>query len=307
LRKLFIAAVVLGAIGMAVFWVLTMPRTFSTADLPDHRPDLANGERMFWAGGCESCHAAPGAKGDELPLLVGGVALKTPFGTFLAPNISPDHEDGIGGWSLIDFVNAMKWGVGPDGRHLYPAFPYTSYQRMKIGDIIDLKAFLDTLPPVEGASRPHELPFPFSVRRGLGLWKMFYVDGQTLAPDPVRDDEVNLGAYLVEGPGHCAECHTPRNLIGALDTTRWLAGGPAPEGDGKVPNITPHPEALGSWSLDDIVFMFSHGITPPPPDEFLPGVVGGAMAAVQRNLARLAPADQRAMARYLQIVSAVAP
>ena len=281
LRKLLLLALVLVAIGAGGFWVLTAPRTLAAGDLPAHKPDLANGEEMFWAGGCESCHAAEGATGDDQLKLGGGQALKTAFGTFHAPNISPDPQYGIGRWSNLDFVNAMKFGVAPGGRHLYPAFPYTSYQRMRIEDLIDLKAFLDTLPPVAKPSLPHELAFPFNIRRGIGLWQLLYVDGKTFQPDPAKSAELNRGAYLVEGPGHCGECHTPRNWIGGPVLARAYGGGPAPEGKGKIPNITSDATGLADWSADDIANLLATGFKP----NF--DSVGSTMAAVVRNTAKL--------------------
>ena len=300
-RRLIIAAAILAITGFAAFWVLTTARTLTAADLPDHQPDLANGEDMFWAGGCESCHAAPGAAGEDLFKLGGGEPLTTPFGIFYPSNISTHRQDGIGDWTLADFVNAMKFGVGADGRHLYPAFPYTSYQRMRIADIIDLKAFLDTLPAVAGLAPDHRLPFPFSIRRGLGAWKLLYVDGETLAPDPALDAATIRGAYLVEGPAHCGECHSPRNAIGGIDRSRLLGGGPAPEGTDMVPNITPHADAIGGWTDEDIVFALESGITPSFES------LGAPMNAVQRNMARLDPADLAAIARYLKSVPEIAP
>ena len=189
-RKLIVAVVVLGLIGLAGFYFLTIPHSLAASDLPDHKPDLANGEHMFFAGGCESCHAAPASdKCDDKAVkdqkvLAGGRCLGSPFGTFYVPNISPDPEHGIGKWQLVDFVNAMKFGVGPGGTHLYPAFPYPSYQHMKLEDLIDLKGYLDTLPASANVVRPHDVPFPFSFRRGLGLWKLLYVDGHEVPPVP---------------------------------------------------------------------------------------------------------------------------
>ncbi|MBN8993696.1 MAG: cytochrome c [Rhizobiales bacterium] len=297
LRKLLILVVGLAAIGGGAFYVLTIPRTLAATDLPDHKADLANGETMFWAGGCESCHAAVDAKGEDLKKLGGGRSLATPFGTFHVPNISSDKEHGIGAWSTLDFVNAMKMGIGPGGTHLYPAFPYTSYQRMKIEDLIDLKGYLDTLPAVASVVPPHDLPFPFSVRRGLGLWQLLYVDGKTLAPDPKATAPINRGAYLVEGPGHCGECHTPRNLIGGRQASLSLAGGPAPEGDGHIPNITPdEATGIGRWSHDEIVQALSTGFTP----DF--DALGGDMAAVVQNIGHLTAEDQNAMADYLKAI-----
>ena len=301
IRRLIVAVVVLAVVAAVILWFLTAPKSFAEADLPDHTPDLANGETMFWAGGCESCHAAPDATGDDLLKLGGGLAMATPFGTFNVPNISPDETAGIGSWSTADFVGALKYGVGKGGVHLYPAFPYTSYQRMKVEDIIDLKAFMDTLPPVENVVADHELGFPFNIRRGLGLWQLAFAGNGTFIPDPQASDQINRGAYLVEGPGHCGECHTPRNMAGATIADRAYSGGPAPEGDGTIPNITPDPETgIGSWSEDDLVTFFKTGFTP----DF--DSVGSTMAPVQRNLAMLSDEDIAAIAAYLKTLPAIA-
>ena len=295
LLRLVVVVLVLAVLGAAAGFILTMPRGLAAGDLPDRQPDLENGEYMFFAGGCESCHAAPGAKGEDQRKLAGGVALDTPFGKFYAPNISPDPDHGIGGWSTLAFVNAMKFGVAPDGSHLYPAFPYASYQRMTLADLIDLKAFLDTLPPVAASAPDHELSFPFNIRRGLGLWQLLYVDGESFVPDPKASAALNRGAYLVTGPGHCGECHSPRNEIGGIVAGRALSGGPAPEGKGPIPNKTPDPATgIGGWSEDDLVTMFETGFTP----EF--DSVGGSMTAVQQNLARLSHDDLVAIAQYLK-------
>ncbi|MCC2113149.1 MAG: c-type cytochrome, partial [Hyphomicrobiales bacterium] len=168
--RYLIAIIGFVAIVGAALWLLTEPSLLPPPEVPEKAPDLANGEYMFFAGGCASCHAAPGTKGEAKKRLSGGLALKTPFGTFNVPNISPDRQAGIGGWTTADFVAAMTRGVSPDGRHYYPAFPYTSYQRMKVADLVDLKAYLDTLPPVSSTVPGHDLAFPFNIRRGLGLW-----------------------------------------------------------------------------------------------------------------------------------------
>ncbi len=299
LRKLLLALVVLVVAGAVAFWTLTTPRTLAATDLPAHKPDLANGEEMFWAGGCESCHAAAAATGEAALQLGGGQALKTPFGTFHAPNISPDPDHGIGRWSDLDFVNAMKFGVAPGGRHLYPAFPYASYQHMRIEDLLDLKAFLDTLPKVATPSLPHDLPFPLTIRRGIGLWQLLYVDGKTFVSDPARNAEENRGAYLVEGPAHCGECHTPRNFIGGPDLAHAYGGGPAPEGKGKVPNISSDATGLAGWSQDDVFNLLTTGFKP----NF--DSVGGSMAAVVRNTAKLSDADRHAIAAYIMSLPAV--
>ena len=299
-RKLIAVLVILAIAGFGAFWLLSAPRTFAAADLPDHAPDLANGEYMFWAGGCASCHAAPGASEEDMPRLAGGRVVKSDFGDFNVPNISPDPATGIGGWTTLDFVNAMKRGVGPDGTHLYPAFPYTSYQRMSFEDIIDLKAYLDTLPAVDSAVAPTALAFPFNIRRGIGLWQLLYVDGETFVPHPGASAAVNRGAYLTEGPGHCTQCHSPRGITGGILADLAYSGAPLPGGDGSAPNITSDADSgIGTWSTADIVGMMKTGFLP----DF--DVVGGDMTAVQRNLARLTADDQQAMAEYLKTLPAI--
>ncbi len=279
--------------GMA-FFLLTIPRGLSSreiADLP--QGDAARGETWFWAGGCGSCHAADKARGDEKFALGGGLVLATDFGDFVAPNISPHPEDGIGAWSDADFVNAMKKGVSPDGRHYYPAFPYASFTRMTTGDVLDLWAFLRTLPEVEGVAPASDLRFPFSIRRGVGLWKLAFLDDAPVVPIPSDDPVLARGRQIVEGAGHCAECHTPRGLGGQLDTSRWMAGAPVADGPGDVPNITPGQGGIGDWSAGDIAYYFESGFTP----SF--DTVGGSMVSVQDNLSRLEASDREAVAAYV--------
>jgi mono/diheme cytochrome c family protein len=292
-RRIIMTLVVLAAAGAAGFWLLTMPelQRAGLEPLPSRAADVANGEVLFHAGGCASCHATPGQP-DKLRL-GGGVALHTPFGTFHGPNISPHPTDGIGGWTPEQFVRAMRGGVSPSGQHYYPAFPYTSYQRMPAADVADVFAYIRTLPAMAGRAPEHDLPFPYSVRRGLGLWKLAFLDGRVFTPDPARTAEINRGAYLVEGPGHCAECHSPRNLLGAKVAGQRFAGGPDPEGKGFTPNITPHPTGIGGWSVDELATLLETGETP------LFITVGGSMGSVVNNTARLPAADRRAMGAYL--------
>ncbi len=299
--------VVVFLFGFVVFWVLTMPRSFKIEDIPDHQPDLKNGETLFWAGGCTSCHAAPDAKDDVRLELVGGVELKTPFGIFIAPNISPDKKTGIGMWSNLAFINAMVKGISPDGKHYYPAFPYTNYQKMLLEDLIDLKAFLDTLPATSSDTLTHELKFPFNIRRGLGLWKLIYLDGERIKLNPSAPAISERGRYLVQGPGHCGACHTPRDLFGGERRDRYLAGAESlesgSEGENKsadsIPNITPHEDGIGSWDEKDIIYALESGFNPDF-DSF-----GGSMVEVQENMAKLSPEDRAAIAAYLKSIPAV--
>jgi mono/diheme cytochrome c family protein len=292
LRTIIAGLVVLALAGAGAFYPLTIPRPAVTGPLPARTPDLANGETMFNIGGCASCHATPKQKDQRR--LGGGLALATPFGTFKVPNISPDEKNGIGAWPEAAFVNAVLRGIGRDGEHLYPAFPYTSYQRMALDDVRDLFAFLRTLPAEARPSEAHRLPFPFNVRRGLGLWKLLYLDGKPFTPDPSRSAELNRGAYLVEGPGHCAECHSPRDVLGGIVASRRFSGGRDAEGKGWVPNITPHPDGLGKWSAGDIAYLLKSGLTPDADS------VGSTMAEVVRNTAKLADADRAAIAAYIK-------
>jgi len=237
MRRLLIAALLLAVIGIAVFWFVTAPQIVPPSALGPRTANLDNGRTMFLAGGCASCHASPNQ--EDRTRLGGGMALKTPFGTFYPPNISPDPNDGIGGWSEANFVTAMWKGTSPDGSHYYPVFPYTSYQRMRLGDVRDLFAFIKTLPPVAGKAAQHDLPLYFRFRRMLGGWKFLFLDGHHFESDPAQTAQWNHGAYLINGPGHCAECHSPRDPFGAIVERQRFTGGPNPDGgEGWVPNIT---------------------------------------------------------------------
>lgn len=291
--------VALIAIGATAFYVLTMPVTVPASALPDHAPNIENGKVMFIVGGCAECHAKPLGACDDLDteeetVLAGGRCLKTDFGIFYVPNISPDMDTGIGTWTTLDFVNAMKRGVSPGGVHLYPAFPYTSYQRMTYGDLIDLKAYLDTLPAVHNQASAHALRFPYNIRRGLGLFQRLYVDGKTFAPNPEASDKLNRGAYLVLGPGRCGECHTSRNALGALIADDAFAGARNLGGKGTTPNITPSADGIGDWSEEDIAYLLETGTTP----DF--DVIGDTMAAVQENMEKLTAEDREAIAAFLK-------
>jgi mono/diheme cytochrome c family protein len=261
-------------LGGAVFYLVTAPNPLPESHWANlGAPDVKNGEMVFWAGGCVSCHAAPSAEGDAKLTLSGGLALKSPFGTFHVPNISSDEQAGIGNWTLAQFGNAMKRGVAPNGSHLYPSFPYASYTRMTDKDVNDLYAYMKTLPKSSNVAPPHELPLLQNA-----------------------DDKVKRGQYLVEGLGHCGECHTPRDALGGLKPDLWLAGAPNPEGQGTIPNITPGSKAIGEWSEADIANYLETGFTP----DF--DSAGGSMTEVQQNVAHLPKADLEAIAAYLKAV-----
>jgi len=282
----------LAVIGAGGAWVLARPNPMAEADVAGLSGDATRGESVFWAAGCASCHMAAGAKGDAQLVLTGGQRFPSDFGTFIAPNISQDPAHGIGGWSLLDLANALKRGVSPDGMHYYPALPYASYARMQMQDVADLHTFLKTLPADATPSQPHDLEFPFSLRDTVGIWKLLYLSEDwsfagNLTPTADR------GRYIAEALAHCGECHTPRTTLGGMDTARWLGGAPNPSGQGRIPNITP---AKLDWTAGDIVQYLTTGFTP----EF--DSVGGHMAHVVENMARLPEADRLAVAEYLKAV-----
>ena len=293
--KRLLIVIGLMSMGLITLFLLNQPHRLSATDLPRRSVDVVNGEQVFHAGGCASCHSS-GDEDQEVPLLGGGLELDTEFGVFRAPNISPHPSGGIGNWTMIGFINSMRQGISPDGRHYYPAFPYTSYSRMSIEDLMDLKAYLDTLPMVPDRSLHHSLSFPWNIRAGIGLWKLLNLDPANIVSVPDDDEQLKRGRYLVEGPGHCGECHTARNRTGGLQKHRWLAGAPNPDGEGHIPNITPHKDGLAAWSISDIEYYLASGFTP----DF--DTVGGSMVKVQENMARLSADDRSAVAAYLKFL-----
>ncbi len=290
LRRILLVAVLAGVIGFGFFWWLTTPEVIAATALPPYQPNLANGLTTFNAGGCSSCHAVPNQP-DRLKL-GGGLAIPSPFGTFYAPNISPDPNDGIGRWSEADFVTALLKGTSPEGTHYFPALPYTSYQHAKLDDVRDLFAYLKTLTPVAGRVRDHDVPFPFNIRRDVGVWKWLFMDGKPFMADPAHSAQWNRGAYLVNGPGHCAECHSPRNFLGGIVSAQRFAGGPNPEGEGWVPNITQ--KGLADWSAKDIAYFLETGQMPDGDS------AGSSMVRVIKNTSQLSPEDRAAIADYIK-------
>lgn len=290
-------AVIIGAFFAVVLWILSAPRTLENSGEFARLGDVENGRQVFYAGGCAACHSAPKSEGETKLVLSGGRAFASPFGTFHAPNISPDPEHGIGNWSSLDLANAMVKGVSPDAQHYYPAFPYSSYSRVTLPDIVDLHTFLKSLPPSSAINKPHNLPLVFRFRRGLGLWKLLYLNDEPIVSTSATQSR---GQYLVEGLGHCAECHTSRNTFGGLQTDRWMAGAPLPEGKGRVPNITPHADGLARWSHGDLVEYFDSGFTP----DF--DSASGVMVDVIENTSQLSIEDRSAIATYLKSLPPIA-
>jgi len=250
--------------------------------------DAQRGAYLAKAGGCAGCHTEE--RKDAAPY-AGGRALKTPFGTFYGPNITPHPDAGIGRWGEADFVRAMREGLRPDGANLYPAFPYPSFTRITDADLRDLWAYLRSLPPSAQPSRPHEIGLLYRARWLLGSWKSMFFRPGPLTPDPKQSALVNRGAYLVEALGHCGECHTPRNSLGGPRQERFLGGG---EVDGKkAPNLTP--TRLEKWSDAELADVLTTGLLPDG------DVLGETMGEVVRNTtSQLRPADLQALIAYLR-------
>ena len=286
--RLALLALLLAA--TAGLW-LTRPQTDGPDVLAGLTATPTAGAQVFIAAGCASCHMAEGATGEARLVLSGGQVFASPFGSFTAPNISQDREAGIGAWSALDLWNALHHSTSPDGHHLYPAFPYASYTRMTPQQVVDLFAYMATLPADPTPSAPHDLPFPVNIRASLGVWKLVF-----LRPDWVMRGDLSAqeqrGRVLVEALAHCAECHTPRNLAGGLKTgPAWLSGAPNPGGRGTFPDLTP---PAMDWSQDELVEYFTSGFTPDY------DMVGGHMSHVVENLSQLPESDRAAIAAYLE-------
>jgi mono/diheme cytochrome c family protein len=252
--------------------------------------EIARGEYVFHAAGGCTCHTAEGG-----PVLAGGRGLATPFGVFYSSNITPDSETGIGRMSPADFIRAMREGIAPDGRDYFPVFPYTSFTGMSDADLIALRAYLFSLEPVKRENRPPDACPPFRWRISASLWKWAFFEPRRIEADPQRSAQWNRGRYLGEAVAHCGECHTPRNLAGALDRTRALTGSQdGPEGE-LAPNLTPDAETgLGNWSANDLIWLLQTGFKPDGDD--VQGLMSELIDAGYQHLTR---EDQAAIATWL--------
>jgi mono/diheme cytochrome c family protein len=250
---------------------------------------ITKGEYLTRAADCVACHLAPGGKP-----YAGGLSFKLPFGTIYSPNITPDKETGIGNWTDDDFVSALQKGVGKDGKHYYPAFPYTSYTAMSREDILAIKAYLFSLEPINQKPPENDLSFPFNQRWGMFFWNAIFASNERFVPDSKQSPEWNRGAYLVQGPGHCGECHTPRNIFQAMSKGNSLAGGEL--GNWRAYNISSDNQyGIGAWPVESLVSYLGQGYAPGY------GGAGGPMAdAVEHSLRYLDPADLKAIAVYLK-------
>lgn len=283
---------VLLAIGIALGWYATRAKPLPASEISGLTGNPANGATVFAAAGCASCHTAPEGAPD---ILAGGQKFPSDFGTFVAPNISPDPTHGIGSWSDLELASAIVNGTSPDGRHYYPAFPYSAYNKANMQDVVDLIAHLRTLPASPAPNQPHDVGFPFNIRATIGGWKWLFTDQNWVLVN-ADTPQIQRGRYLVEALGHCTECHTARNALGGLEKDRWLAGAPTPSGDGRIPNITP---AGLSWSAGDIAEYLKSGFTP----DF--DTAGGEMVAVIKNTSQLSYEDRSAIALYLKAIPGI--
>ena len=248
------------------------------------------GKYIFDSAGCYGCHTEPGGAP-----MAGGSALRTAYGTFYAPNITPDPEFGIGQWSEADFVRALREGVSPLGENYFPVFPYPAYTKMTTQDILDLRAYLKTLAPSRKPRRAHELRFPYSVRLVLTPWKWVNFQPGEFRPALDYDAQWNRGAYIVQALTHCGECHTPRNKLDGLDPRQWLSGARMPVGDLVASNLTPDKTGLADWSAADIADALETGTLPEG------GTLGGEMGEVVRNgTSKMRPDDRAAIVAYLK-------
>jgi mono/diheme cytochrome c family protein len=253
---------------------------------------IARGAYLFAAADCGACHTDIKDRGAPL---AGGRPIITPFGTFYAPNITPDPVNGIGQWSLADFRRALREGKGRDGEYLYPVFPFTSFTGMSDRDIADLYAYLMAQKPNPTPNKPDKIKFPFEFRSLLFVWRLLYFKKGPLAPIPGQSAAWNRGRYLAEAVVHCQECHTPRNVLGGLEPSHAYAGNPDGPDKLHTPNITPdNGTGIGQWSLADIETVLKTGETP----DF--DTVGGQMGEVVKGTALLTDSDRHAIAVYLK-------
>jgi mono/diheme cytochrome c family protein len=274
---------------------LGLALAFHSSVAADTAAVVERGRYLVHAGGCLTCHTAD--RDDAIPL-AGGRALETPFGTFYAPNLTPDRSTGLGGWSDADLGRALREGVAPDGSYYYPVFPYPSYTGIADADVAAIGAYLRSLRPVRQATPAHDLPWYLSSRLVMFGWNLLNLTAGRFSPDPDRGAEWNRGAYLVRHLGHCGECHSPRTVLGAVDNTRELAGNPAgPDGE-KIPDITQDRDSgIGRWSADEIVLFLEYGVL--PDGDF----AGSSMSdVISDNTAKLTPEDRQAIATYLRSI-----
>jgi mono/diheme cytochrome c family protein len=273
------------------------PASSASVQAPDSDGAIARGKYLFYTADCIGCHAAGGGIGGPPS---GGRALSTPFGVFRAPNITPDSKYGIGSWSEEDFREAIRHGVAPGGKQLFPVFPFSSYSGMTDGDVSDIRAYIMSIPPVAEPSKPHEVGIPFGWRPMMTFWRALFFTPGPVENDPQQSAEWNRGHYLVRAVVHCAECHTPRNFFGGLKESMAFSGNiGGPDGQ-NAPNITSDTTSgIGNWSVEDIDHLLKTGETPDS------DLVASGMASVVRGTKQLTDSDRHAIAVYIKSLPAI--
>lgn len=286
--------VLLGGAGILAWLMLPLR---AAVDIPpgmsSEEPGMAErGAYLVRAAGCVSCHWDRKGRGKPF---AGGRQLITPFGVFVAPNISGDRRSGIGAWSDEEFVRALIHGQGVHGEELYPVFPYTTYTRMTVEDALAIKAYLVSLAPVPAGNEGHDLSFPFSWRALLKGWKLLYFSGEPLPYDPNRSSTWNRGRYLVDALGHCGECHTPRGDFGQMDEKRYLQGNPHGPDGWKIPALVGPRSQLAEWSVEEIEEYLNSGAKPD-----FDSAQGPMAEVIEDSSKHLTEEDQNAIALYLK-------
>ena len=268
----------------------------ATVARADQASDLvAKGKYLVDAGDCIACHQAPGGKP-----FAGGLRMSTPFGTLVTPNITPSKAGGIGSWTDDQFYRTLHEGIAPGEKYLYPVFPFPWYTHVTHDDVLAIRAYLATVAPVDVEQNTNQLSFPFNIRASLIGWRQLFFKAETFQPDPNKSEKLNRGAYLVTGLGHCAECHTAHDPLGASEQSRAFAGGKVD--DWYAPNISSDmTQGIGAWSEDALVQYFKTGVAP---DKSI--AAGPMMQTIHDSLSKLTDDDLHAISAYLKQIPAKA-
>lgn len=287
-RTFWIAVALLAAVALIAAVLLMWRPTIAPIKRPPifDTAQIQRGARVVEAGDCAVCHTRPGGE-----YLAGGLPLVTPFGTLYSTNITPDAQTGIGQWSLPAFERAMRQGIARDGHFLYPAFPYVHYRRMSADDIADAYAYLMSGPAVQAPARQNQMNFPMNIRPLVSFWNLLFLHGEPLTPLAERSAAWNRGRYLVDGPGHCAGCHSPLNLIGAEKSSKYLHGGSVDGWD--APALVGLGQRANPWNREQLVDYLRADVVAGH------GTPAGPMRPVSLSLARLPASEAEAIAEYL--------
>jgi len=300
---LIVAALSLAVAGAFIFLHVTSTgQSVSTGvDFePVDKAAIERGRYLALAGNCASCHTTAGGR-----FMAGGVAFETPFGRIYSTNITPDKATGIGDWTGQEFLTSMRRGVRPDGKHLYPVFPYTAFTKVSDADIVALYAYLSSIPAVRQQATGNEISFPFNQRALMSFWKAMFFDEGVYEADISKSPEWNRGAYIVEALAHCGACHSPRNFLGAEKNDKALAGGEytdnIPGGalrTWSAPNLTSAPNGLGLWPHEEVVDYLKNGINT------YVETFGPMNEVIMNSTRHLSEDDVNAMAVYLKSLPA---